>query len=189
MSFICTRMKNDFHISRLQNSPYFCVFKYARAVKQKVLCSLPYQRLSTYSRFETEARGELGNGLFESSTSPPGKPRALTITSFASKDWGPFLTISSWGREFESEVSSLILWYDPRLTTWLDRCDLPHGEIGKSTYNTNFWVVLAENFRAHRNIWKGSPVFPNGMFQTEMRVPMMKSHLWYQFQAFAAVFQ
>ena len=57
MSFICTRMKNDFHISTLQNSPYFCVFKYARAVKQKVLCSLLYQRLSTYSRFETEARG------------------------------------------------------------------------------------------------------------------------------------
>ena len=81
-------MKNDFHINRLQNSPYFCVFKYARAVKQKVLCSLPYQRLSTYSRFETEARGELGNGLFESSTSPLGKPRALTITSFASKDLG-----------------------------------------------------------------------------------------------------
>ena len=25
-----------FHWSRLQNSPYFCVFKYARAVKQKV---------------------------------------------------------------------------------------------------------------------------------------------------------
>ena len=27
---------------------------------------------------------KLGNGLFESSTSPPGKPRALTITLFAS---------------------------------------------------------------------------------------------------------
>ena len=24
------------HFARLQNSPYFCVFKYARAVKQKV---------------------------------------------------------------------------------------------------------------------------------------------------------
>ena len=39
------------------------------------------------------------------------------------------------------------------------------------------------------NIWKGSPVFSDGMFQTEMRVPLMKSHLWYQFQAFAAVFR
>ena len=51
--------------------------------------------------FGNRGPGKLGHGLFESSTSPPGKPLALTITSFASKDWGPFLTISSWGGEFE----------------------------------------------------------------------------------------
>ena len=33
-----------------------------------------------------------------------------------------------------------------------------------------FWVVPAEDFREQRNIWKGSPVFPDGMFQTEIRV-------------------
>ena len=93
------------------------------------MISISNKRLSTYSRFETEARGnsEMVYSNLE------GVPRTLTITSFASKDWGPFLTISSWGGEFESEVSSLIFWYDPRLTTWFDRCDLPHGEIEKST--------------------------------------------------------
>ena len=27
------------------------------------------------------------------------------------------------------------------------------------------------------NTWKGSPVYQDGMFQTEMRVPLVKSHL------------
>ena len=31
-------------------------------------------------------------------------------------------------------------------------------------------VVPAEDFREQQNIWKGSPVFPDGMFQTEIRV-------------------
>jgi len=32
-------------------------------------------------------------------------------------------------------------------------------------------------------------VFPYGMFLTEIRVPSLKSHVWYQFQAFAADFR
>ena len=32
----------------------------------------------------------------------------------------------------------------------------------------------------------GSPVFPpDGLFQTEIRVNLVKTHLWYDFQAFA----
>ena len=50
----------------------------------------------------------------------------------------------------------------------------------------DFWVLPKENFREQRNIWKGSPVFPDGIFQTEIGVPFLQSHLWYQFQAFAA---
>ena len=37
MSDVGFRMSNVGWLLRLQNSPYFCVFKYARAVKQKVL--------------------------------------------------------------------------------------------------------------------------------------------------------
>ena len=44
-----------------------------------------------------------------------------------------------------------------------------------------FLVLPAENFREQRNIWKGSPVFPDGIFQTEIRVLFLQSHLWYQF--------
>jgi len=29
------------------------------------------------------------------------------------------------------------------------------------------------NFREQRNVRKGSPVFPDGMFQTEIRVPFV----------------
>ena len=82
-------------------------------------------------------------GIFNT---PPGKPQALTITSFASKDWGPFLTISSWetgGGEFESEVSSQ---FEPGLTTWFERCDLSRGDIEKYMEHY-FWVLPAENFR------------------------------------------
>ena len=32
-------------------------------------------------------------------------------------------------------------------------------------------VVSVANFREQRNIGKGSPVFPDEMFQTEIRVP------------------
>ena len=35
-------------------------------------------------------------------------------------------------------------------------------------WNTTFWVVPAENVRKQRNIWKGSPVFPDGIVQTEI---------------------
>ena len=46
-----------------------------------------------------------------------------------------------------------------------------------------------ENFQEQRHIWKGSPVLPVGMFKTEMCVPVVQSHLWYQLQAFALVFR
>ena len=44
-------------------------------------------------------------------------------------------------------------------------------------------------FREQRNVWKGSPVFPDRMFQTEIRqYHLFKPNLWYQFQALAAIF-
>ena len=52
-----------------------------------------------------------------------------------------------------------------------------------------FQPDFPENVWEQQNIWKGSPVFPDGIFQTEIRVPFLQSHLWYQFQAFAAVFR
>ena len=52
----------------------------------------------------------------------------------------------------------------------------------ESNRNIGFWVVLVEYFREQRNFWKGHPVFPG-------RVPLVQTHLWYQFQAFAAVYQ
>ena len=63
------------------------------------------------------------------------------------------------------------------------------GKTGWTVNGTTFWVFPTENFREQRNIWKGSPVFPDGMFQKEIRVPFLQSYLWYQFQAFAAVFR
>ena len=59
----------------------------------------------------------------------------------------------------------------------------------ESEWNRTFWVVSAENFWEQRNIWKGIPVFPNGMFQTEICVPFLQSHLRYQFWASAVVFR
>ena len=59
----------------------------------------------------------------------------------------------------------------------------------ESKWITTPWIVPAENFRGQRNIWKGSLVFADGMLQTEIRVPFLQSHLWYKFQAFAAVFR
>ena len=38
-------------------------------------------------------------------------------------------------------------------------------------------VVSVANFREQRNIRKGSPIFPDEMFQTEIRVPFFQSHL------------
>ena len=49
---------------------------------------------------------------------------------------------------------------------------------------TTIWVVPAENFQDQRNRLKCAPVFfiPDGIFQTEIRVPFLRSHLWYKFQ-------
>ena len=44
----------------------------------------------------------------------------------------------------------------------------------ENKWNTNFRVVSVENFREQRKVW--------------FRVPFLQSHLWYQFQPFAAVF-
>ena len=52
----------------------------------------------------------------------------------------------------------------------------------KSKWNTTFGIVPAENSREQRNIWKGSPVFLDGMFQSEIRVPFFQSPHWYQFR-------
>ena len=50
-------------------------------------------------------------------------------------------------------------------------------------------VVSVANFREQRNIGKGSPIFPDEMFQTEIRVPFFQSHLWHHLYAFAVVFR
>ena len=52
----------------------------------------------------------------------------------------------------------------------------------------NILFDLVENFREHWNIWEGSPVFPDGMFRMEICAAISSSHLWYQFQASAAIF-
>ena len=59
----------------------------------------------------------------------------------------------------------------------------------KSQWSTAFRVVPVENFCEQRNIWKGSPVFPDGIFQTDIRVPLVKTFLSYQFRAFASFFR
>jgi len=38
----------------------------------------------------------------------------------------------------------------------------------ESKWDTTFLVVLSENFRKQRHIWKGSPVFQDGIFQTDL---------------------
>ena len=45
----------------------------------------------------------------------------------------------------------------------------------ESKWYTTFRVVPVENFREQRNVRKGSPVFPDGMFQTEIRVPFVQN--------------
>ena len=40
----------------------------------------------------------------------------------------------------------------------------------ESKWNRPFWIVPAEDFREKQNIRKVSPAFPDGMFQTEIRV-------------------
>ena len=71
----------------------------------------------------------------------------------------------------------------PRSESFAFRMPRPKGDNGcllftlsfrkirlESKWNTTFWVVPAENFREQRNIWKGSPVFPDGIIQTEISV-------------------
>ena len=41
--------------------------------------------------------------------------------------------------------------------------------------------LTVENFQEQENVWKGSPVFPDGMFLTKIRVLRLQSHLWYQY--------
>ena len=45
----------------------------------------------------------------------------------------------------------------------------------ESKWNATFWVFSTGSFRQQQNIWKGSPVFPDGIFQTEIRVPFLQS--------------
>ena len=47
----------------------------------------------------------------------------------------------------------------------------------ENKWNTTFWVFPTENFREQRNIWKGSPVFPDEIFLTEIRVPFPQPSL------------
>ena len=44
-----------------------------------------------------------------------------------------------------------------------------------------FWVVTAENFREQPTTWNGSPVFPDWIFQMEIRVPFLQNYLRCQF--------
>ena len=56
---------------------------------------------------------------------------------------------------------------------------------------TTFRVVPVENFREWNKVWKGSPVsrLEYTVFQTEVPVPLLQTHLSYQFQVFATVFR
>ena len=51
----------------------------------------------------------------------------------------------------------------------------------------NFLVHSSGKFWEQRNIWKGSPVFLDGMLQMEIHVPFPQSYLWDQFKAFEAI--
>lgn len=104
--------------------------------------------------------------------SPFWTAKNVTIPSY------PLLEDNNWFSE-ETEPNSGCLPFtktsrEIRLETW-------------SWWNTTSWVVPVENSREQRKTWKGSPVFPEGMFQTEIRVPLHQSNLCYQFKAFVAV--
>ena len=60
----------------------------------------------------------------------------------------------------------------PRLFTI--KKEFPENPVRKKMEHA-FLVVPAENFREQRNIWKGSPVFPDGIFQTEIWVYLCKT--------------
>ena len=56
---------------------------------------------------------------------------------------------------------------------------------GKSGWKVNdthlFGVVPAETFREQRNTRKSRTVFPDGMFQTVIRVPFLQAHTSFRF--------
>ena len=56
----------------------------------------------------------------------------------------------------------------------------------ESKWNMTFLVVPAENVREQRN--KGSPVFPDGIFQAEIRVLFFQA-IFDTSQAFAVIFR
>ena len=45
----------------------------------------------------------------------------------------------------------------------------------ESKWKLTFGVVPAENFREQWNFWKGSPVFPDRIFQMEIHIPFLAS--------------
>ena len=51
----------------------------------------------------------------------------------------------------------------------------------KSEWNTILGPISAKNFREQRNVWKGSPYFPVGMFQTEIQINTNFRLLWLSF--------
>ena len=55
----------------------------------------------------------------------------------------------------------------------------------------DFLGHCSEKFLGSKEYRKGSPVFPDRTFQTEIRVPFLQkwAYLWYQFFVFAAVFR
>ena len=58
----------------------------------------------------------------------------------------------------------------------------------ESKWNTTLWVVLSEISGSNKTSEKVVLFFPDGIFQTEIRVPYLQSHLWNRVQAFAVVF-
>lgn len=46
-------------------------------------------------------------------------------------------------------------------------------KIWLESWNTPFWVILAENFQERQNIWKGSPAFVDAVFHMEIHVPFL----------------
>ena len=65
-----------------------------------------------------------------------------------------------------------------------DRDQLKSGKSGLQIKKMEQAFQVLKNFQEQRNVWKGSPFFPVGIFQTE--ILSSKSLLYHQFQAFAA---
>ena len=88
---------------------------------------------------------------------------------------------------FEDLSQYFRVWY-----CWWPVSRLPNWRFQKIRLeckrNATFRIVPMEKFREKLIIWNVVPVFPDGMFQTEIRVPFLDSHLRYQFQAFATIY-